>query len=470
MTGYFYTAYYFMKRRNSTKQPDTADPTKYDSITFVLKNPTSLDNPVILLEGGSFDYVYVYIVEWKTFYYIEQKTMVTNSLMEFALDIDALASYRSAVMNAYGFIEYKYNGYDTMMNDPRLAVYADKYYDKDSGTPGKFSLTGCYILTCVNNQSNTGMSAQYCLSAANFRALATVMFNNTSLIQELKEYCGTVWDSILSCFWVPFTDSEVPGTSTTVFLGKTDTNIPAKLLTDPTVKQDSVVVPISWHYSDFRKSSPYTSIAAWIPGYGYIDINPNDVISCSSLKFEFMLDFSTGDVSCQVVDPVLGTIFQNVSYNVASQISISNYTLNIGGIASNVGGFLGSAASTMASAVSQNWTSVASGALSMVGAGGSAILEANRRAVSSKGSFTGRALIWEGIDVVVTVFSQKTEDPNNATYISVHGRPFGKAGYIGMGSGGYVKCIEASVEISGNMTATSQAEINDYINSGIYAE
>lgn len=467
ITVRFYKNFY--KRINETLVPNNSN--TYDQYNCVLKEPTSYDNPSLILTrtgGVVVPYTYAYIVEFGMYYFVDDTISLTAGTWQFNLVVDPLASFKAMIGTTTAFIEYASTGYDTNIIDSRLTVYADRYYDTDSGTPGKFNLTGCYILTCVNNQSNTGMSAQYCLSAANFRALATVMFNNTSLIQELKEYCGAVWDSILSCIWVPFADSEVPGTSTTVFLGKTDTNIPATLLTDPPVKQDSVVVPISWHYSDFRRSSPYTSISAWIPGYGYIDINPNDVIGSSSLKFEFMLDFSTGDVSCQIVDPVLGTIYQNVSYNVASQISISNYTLNIGGITSNVGGFLGSAANTMVSAATQNWIGAAGGALSMVGAGGSAILEANRRSVSSKGSFTGRAIIWEGIDVIITVFSQKTEDPDDASYIAVQGRPFGKTAQINNLSG-FIKCNNAHIRTTADrMSYDSLSAIDSYLNSGFY--
>ena len=471
MTGYFYRAAQFSKRENSTLRPTTTDPTKYTTITFVLKEPTNFDAPVLLLQGGEFQFVYVYIVDWDAYYFIRSKQQVTKDLQQFQLEIDPLATYRSAINSTVGAIEYASTAANTHMVDPRLPVKATKTIKTESGTPGKFSLTGCYIMTVVNDQSATGATTQYCLDAAGFRAVATAMFTNASLVQELSEYFGSAWNAIVNCFWVPFDSGEVPGTTANVYLGKYDTGVSAKKLTDPPVKSSSVTINIPWYYNDFRKSAPYTTIAAWIPGYGYIDINSNDVYILTSLKFEFMLDFSTGDVSVQIVHPVTGgVIYQNMTYNVAAQVMLSNYTLGVSGILSNVGGFLGSAVSTAASAVTQNVGGTIGSAFGMLTNGASAIMAANTRSVSSKGSFTGKALIWEGIDVIINTFSVDTEDPQDATYVALHGRPCGKCAPMSSYFGGYIKCSEASVALENHMTSQSQDIINKFLNEGFYYE
>ena len=68
MDAYFFT---FSKRENSTKQPVLNTGTK---ISIILKNPTSILNPVIELQeplnATPVAYNYMYISDWGRYYWL----------------------------------------------------------------------------------------------------------------------------------------------------------------------------------------------------------------------------------------------------------------------------------------------------------------------------------------------------------------------------------------------------------------
>lgn len=465
MTVTYWTG--FSKRKDSTKQP-----TSGTDVTVVLKDDCSRFNPTLKLKGVPITADYFYISEWERYYFVNNAVYLNNDIIEFTLEVDVLASFKTDIGNTVAPISFSSSGYDTLKIDHRLPVKTTKTITASTGTaPGNFDLTGCFILTVINSESNSGMTCQYAVDAANMQTLAQAVFTNAGLKTELKEYLTAPFDAIISCKWMPLSRTSAPGglSDDPIKLGSgaVATSAVGRKLSSPCIKKVSVTESIPWTYSDFRRAAPYTTLDAWIPGYGFISLNASDLTGLTSLKFEFCIDWGSGDVCCNIMDPVNGYIFQSVSYNIAVSVPIANITLDVGNIISSTNGFLSSGAQTAMSIGAANVAGGIAGAFSMISNGASAILSANKREYSSKGGIGGRATIWESIDVTIYCFSVDTEDPNNANYIARIGRPVGVVGTISSYSG-YIECEKASCSCAG--TATEKDRINSYLNTGFYYE
>ena len=462
MTVTYWTG--FSKRKNSTKQP-----TSGTDATVKLKDNCSVINPTIQTVGIPANANYFYISDFGRYYFVSNVTKISNAITEFNLEVDVLASYKTAIGSTSAQIAFSSSNYDIWKIDTRIAAKTTKTITHNSDTPGAFDSTGCYIVSIVNVDSRSSAVCYYAMDQVNLRDLIDKICTDQNLQDSIKTYCTDAFDALLSCIWIPFSQAEIPGSSETVLIGNDIlTGITGIRVSNPPVKATSVTVNIPWTYNDFRRNAPYSSLCAWIPGYGYIDLNANDLVSDTSLKFDFKVDCMTGDCSCQIIDAVDSSIiYQTISYNIGISIPLSRYTMDVGGIINATTGLIGSATDTVIAGGLLNPAGFVSGVISTIGSGVSLAVAANKREISTKGGMGGRATIAQGIDVTVLCFSVDTEDPDDASYIAAWGRPVGITHTISNHSG-FVKCDSASCSMAGS--ALEKERVNEYLNLGFFYE
>ena len=458
----------FSKRKNSTKQASVG----YTEIDVYWKEDTSVDNPSVILKGNDSSIDYCYISDFNKYYFVNSPVHLTNGTTEYNLEEDYLASHKTEVGNTVACIDYSSTGYDIWKVDDRLPVKTTQTFDSASASPGVFQKNpGCYVLTIVNGLGHIGMTTQYIVDVATMQDITNELLTNNTLRQEIKEYLDSPWDCILSCKWLPFNISETPGTSTNFIVLGQNTAVAASgtayMLDSPCVKADTCTVSIPWTYNDFRRTAPYTTLSVWIPGFGYTDLNASELVQDTSLKFEFMLDWGCGDVCCNVIDAVSSEIIKSVSYNVAVDVPLARISLDVGGIVQNTTDVLSSATVTASNIGLLNVAGAITGAFSTLSSGVGLAMSAKKRCISSRGSVGGRSSVWESSDVEIYSFSIDTEDPDDASYIAINGRPVGITHAISNHSG-YVKCSNASVSLAGD--DVERDRINEYLNSGFYYE
>ena len=455
----------FSKRKNSTKQAAVG----YTEIDVYWKEDTSIDNPSIVLTGNAINIDYAYIPDWNKYYFVGAPIILTDGSTQYDLEEDSMATHKTEIGSTVAQIAYSSSNYDIWKVDTRLPAKITKTITKSDGTPGAFDATGAYILGVSNVDSGTSVVCYYAMTQSELQSFMTQVTTDTSLKTAVQNYCADLWDAIISCTWIPVSISEIPGTSgVTVKVANANvTGVTGKKISNPPSRATNATLSIPWTYNDFRRNPPYSSLAAWIPGYGYITLNAGDVTSMTSLKFEFMIDCMTGDICCNIKDSATNYIIQSVSYNAGVSIPLSRYTMDIGGFISATTNLAGSATDTVIAGGLMNPAGVVSGAISTIGAGGALAIAANTRDISVKGGLGGRAIIAEGIDVLLYVFSVDTEDPDNANYIARWGRPVGLTHAISNHSG-YVQCDNASIDIPGDNW--EREAINGYLNSGFYYE
>ena len=454
----------FSKRKNSTKQPlDTAAV----EIDIKLKDDCSIINPVIQSSSIPINANYFYIADYGRYYYLDNTERTSNQLKDMACEVDTLATYKSYIGSTVAHIAYSSSGWDKWKVDNRIPVKTTKTVSHSSDSTAIFSGSGTFILTCVSDGSASGITAQFALTGASFRSLAQKLFTDQNIQDAIKKYLNSPFEAVVGCKWVPFSYDEVPGTAGTIEFGGESTGVSGKMLSSSPVRASSVALSIPWTYSDFRRSDPYTSLSIWLPGYGYTDLNASDVCDIASISCNFMCDCGTGNILYRIYDSTSSRLLTSGSYDASVNIPISSVSVDTGGIISNISGVIsGAAGSGVAGALGHP-----AGALSslggVLGSGAGAILSANKRTASTRGSLSGRAIFGAGTDCVLYSFSVDTEDPDDASYIARWGRPVGVTHAISNHSG-YVQCEGASVSMPG--TATEKDRVNSYLNSGFFYE
>ena len=454
----------FSKRKNSTLQPNDAQATEID---VVLKEDTSIDNPSVILQGNALNIDYCYIANFDKYYFVGSPIVLTNGQTQYDLEEDYLATHKTEIGSTVAQIAFSSSGYDVWKVDHRLPAKVTKTITKSSGSAGVFNGIGSYILGVSNVDAGTSVVCFYAMTQAELQSFMNEVATDTNMKTAVENYCADVWDAIISCTWVPFSISEIPGATTSVKVANHTCTTQGKRITNPPTRASSVTLSIPWTFSDFRRNPPFTTLAAWIPGFGYVSLNAADLVSDTSIKFEFMVDCVTGDVCCNMIDAVNSNIFQSVSYNAGVSVPLSRYTMDVGGFISAATNLAGNATDTVIAGGLLNPAGVVSGAISTLASGAALAIAANTREVSIKGGIGGRAVIAEGIDVELYAFSVNTESPNNANYIARWGRPVGQTHAISNHSG-YVQCDAASVSIAGDNS--ERDIINNYLNTGFYYE
>lgn len=417
------------------------------------------------------DYVYAYIPKWDKYYFVDTPNIITNNHIQYDLEEDYLATRKTEVGNTVAQIVLSSTGYDIWKVDTRLPVKVTKTITYAEDSAGIFSGLGCYVLGLSNNDAGTSVICYYAMTQTELNSFMSEVTTDTNLKTAVENYCADVWDAIVSCSWMPVSISEVPGTSgVNLKVSNYTCTTTGKKISNPPNRASAVTLSIPWTHADFRRTAPYTTLNAWIPGFGFISLNSSDLTQETSLTFNYMVDCMTGDCCCNILKPSdLNVVYQSISYNMGIAVPLSRYTQNAQAFINNTASFVGNAGTLMASIPTAmfNPGGVLASAVGTVASGANLCLSANSRDVSIKGTLGGRAIIANGVDTAIIVFSMNTEDPNNANYIARWGRPVGKTQAISNHSG-FVQCEAASVALAGDNT--EREVINNYLNTGFFYE
>ena len=424
------------------------------------------------------DYVYAYIPKWDKYYFIGTPAIITNYHVQYDLEEDYLASRKTEIGSTVAHIAYSSTGWDKDLTDGRIAVKGTKTIYHDSQALGFDG--GCYIIGVVNNDSNgkLGALSYYRMDAANLAKLIKYMMQD-SFWDKIKQYFnGKTLDFIQSCIWVPVSGSGFVGTmQTTFYVGdtaiadystvpETPVYITHYPVTTPVAELGSVVsLSLGSKFQDFRDNQPYSSASLYLPGVGLTDLNINDFYESASVNVQTIFDITTGDCTYKIYDDT-NQLLKTVSFNASASVSLSQVNINSAGAIAGIGGAVGGVVGLGLSAVTMNPVGMATAGVGILAGASAAVMSANQRSTSIKGTNSGRSGFYTRTASTVVV-RQDTEDPDNANYIARCGRPVGQTHAISNHSG-YVQCEGASVSIAGDNS--ERDVINNYLNTGFYYE
>lgn len=429
----------FSKRSNSTKIPSDTDGV---SKSVVLKDGTSKYNPVFTLNSN--DDSITYVKGFGLYYFVNDIVHVRQNVLELHCSIDVMASYRSQIINSTAYVIFSSSNYNTNIIDTRLS--SNKNSIVNYSTLSLFTVATNYI---VNYVGTDGSSIVFS-SQAQFENLINAI-NNTDFLDSIlanpTDYFSKLYNSVTDCiksaFSVPISIQK--GGVKQPVLGK-DYIVNATGNGVPDLTNWSGNISIPWNFDDFRNRSQFTSLILYLPGYGMIELNPDDYNGKTNISISASLSNLSGDLIYYVGNTSV------CKCNIATPIQIGNVSSNgLGAISSGVASGLSYATGNEFGAIMSGFNAVTSLMTRSVGS------------VGINGGFSSFAI--EPKIVLYAISHDTNVEPSNLS--SSAGRPLNEQ--ISLSSlNGYCQTVNANVS-----AATSEEninKINSVMNGGFFIE
>lgn len=466
-TAYTYT---FSKRHNSTKQP-----TSGTSVDVNLKGGCDLIAPIFLLEHSGTP-TFNYMSFEGRYYFVTGIKSVRQNLWEISCEVDALATWKSAIQAASPYVLY-YSHTNMEIVDRRLSIKTTQTTESEDGAFDYFGKDSVYVLSVVGEDhvaqievtlnDMKGIVSQSFLQMLENQIANVSLPANDSLIDFAGYICdlltaeamsftyvGKITDCIKNAYVLPITSGAWGGTLVNIMLGKCNTGVDGYELTDR-IMHDSATVYIPWQATDWRRNAPYHEIYLYIPAIGFTSISPSDVVGEVALHVDLSLDKISGDVIFEVgtASKVIGYYTANVAVNYpvgGSPVDVTKAVTAIGGGIAAVASGVNPA--VLATAEALGITNALSPQPTCIGG-------------NSGGAFLGLTGYSGHKIYCFTVFHDTTVAPSSVS--AEKGTPYN--GVLSLSSvSGYVQTAGASV--AGNMTDTERETINNLMDGGIYIE
>lgn len=327
------------KRRNSTYVPTAAQ--MANELSVVLKDGCSDTAPVFLISAAAFPYNYV---QWgNRYYFITDIEYTRNNLFTVSCTIDALATFKAAILASTQFVAYSSVSGGTWLADTRLPILNSREYYETVVTPSYFSEGGHYMLSVLGK---SGCNLFSVTEAQISQLIDSVQQSVDDVYDDIINNMGTpeeiIAESLLqtdvlgnafanaptcirSCYWVPFNERNIGAAPVTVYLGNFDAGFSAyKQQITPTLGQLSAAIP--WKYSDWRRVN-CENISVYLPFVGVVNIPSETICNEEYLTIQYSFTLSDGAISYLIYAGQLTTGKQPIAVHSAS-CSI-NYPLGI---------------------------------------------------------------------------------------------------------------------------------------------
>lgn len=115
-----------LQRNNSENNKVGKDLTTLGTVTGVLKEATSIIDPVIKINGDLSDFTgcnYMTIDSFGRSYFVLNIRSIYNGLVEFTCHVDVLESFKSEIRDNKCIIKRQQNKWNLYLNDGSLKVY-----------------------------------------------------------------------------------------------------------------------------------------------------------------------------------------------------------------------------------------------------------------------------------------------------------------------------------------------------------
>lgn len=449
------TAYrFFNKRKNSTKRP-----TGGEERDVVLLDDVSLYSPVF--ECNYWDYNDNYAKWAGRYYYVVDVVCVRNDLFDVHCEIDPLATWKDDIMATNAFVLFSTSSYDIGIPDPRLS--SDPItITKSASTPVFPDLKEAYVVTYIGTDSCPSVG----ISEDNLKTLQTKMMSD-KFVETCRDWyknliktgetdglitsnlvaslIGNTANTITSCIYMPKFYGH-KGQSI-VLAGDFWTELVGIVPYHTLSETYNISIPWAFPIGDFRNTAQFTSMAIYLPGYGFIALNADNYQGKGSIPVQATLDSFTGEITYLVDGKAKATC-------------TTGYPVQVG--TSQKGNVIGAIAG-MTQAVASGYSGNALGAIS---SGYNAVRSIMGVDPSSVGSMGGSSAFECYKNILVLVMAHNTNvDPSSVG--STIGRPLNAVRNIGSLSG-YVQTTDAEVPTSA--PDEYKTVINGSLNGGMYIE
>ncbi|MBQ0154273.1 MAG: hypothetical protein KBS70_05770 [Bacteroidales bacterium] len=311
------TLYKFSKYTNSTKQPP-ATAQKLE-LTGVFKENISVLNPVIEISMEYPDgYNYAYIAELKRYYFIRNVVCVTDTIYEFSLAVDVLATYKTAIGELTEYITR--SSYDAEGNLLYNSGIMDSLYPIAAGAPtfisssdvnpfSQFDVYGSFIVGVVSANGDMGVT-YYCMDSNGLRDFNNYLFSNVNwlnvtesdLTEGLQKALINPYNYVVSVQWCPIPSGSISGYSKPLKFGYWDTGRTGKAISVNASYSFSGSLAIPKHPAaatrgNYLNLAPYSQYNLRFYPFGFFAIDSEIVGNYNTLDWYVDLDIVSGDAA-----------------------------------------------------------------------------------------------------------------------------------------------------------------------------
>lgn len=442
--------YHFSKRKNSTKRP-TGQGTE---VPCLLKSATTFQNPMFILQKPMNDMLQFNYAKWADHYYfIDSTTSINAGQTEISCTEDVLATYKNEISNYTCFIERSSNQ-TTLANDTMYIPTNDWVLSTRNVSHKEKIMTSTYSQQyIIRVVSRTGVASYY-INGDQLNNLLDYMYTESNFTDVITDAITKLmfdpFKYIVDLKWIPFVDRAFNNSNDeAIQLGFWDSGVTAKRIDEDTVVNFSYSFAFDnplYAITDFRYYSPsFSNYFIKLPFIGVVALNPYKIDESVNALYQF--DATSG--LCNVFLQSKKVVFASYQFQLSVPVQIGYASTNIAQLTTS--------------------------AVSLVGAG----LQGNIAQGISSGIEAGRSITAPEVSMLGTIgnisniLNNQILEFNSyaCTSINPDGASEGYAdGTVRSISGlsGYIKCRNASIEISG-FTGDQEA-VNNYLNSGFYYE
>lgn len=306
----------FLKEINSTKQIDVSLPTTqgFVNIDVQLKQPSSLLSPMIRIDDDTYNpaWNYCYIPLWNRFYFLHDPVIVNGGIWEIQLAVDALASWKSYVLNSTAYVSRSASNYSNLIPDSTWSHTSDIQQITSEITLDDFSDDGVFVLyvssddQSLNPDSIPALSV-YEVTALQLKRICSYLFSSTffnvakgtmdTTTEALAQMVFNPFQYVVKCMWFPFTPEPFTAENTkTIHFGwwEADSNCVGSLISVHTWSTSFTFTLGS--YDDWTdRDNAWTRNLLYVPGFGQIEISSQ--FQGKTLTGNIVCDLTTGESS-----------------------------------------------------------------------------------------------------------------------------------------------------------------------------
>lgn len=486
------------KQHNSTALPSGSGST----YSCTAKEPLSIMSPTIVLRmsggaaGNPVAWNYAYIPDFRRYYWI---TDWVNEGPNWAasMQVDVLASFRSAIGSSTIFVTrsaYSFNGnipdgaYPITNRERQVKVTFPNLFYNDGGLGYGFYSMGIASKSSVNyyllSPSQMTELMQYLFSDS-YYADALDALGLNGLYPEAKIAVDPM-QYIISCLYIPAllagpkthpafhwnpTEGAPRVTVGLVSTPVTGVHISSTDSTDSThidINFDTEIGADFWHpqaseRGDFLNSSPFSTYTINIPPFGLVEIPAIEFATASKLRINYTIDFKTGG---GVIDIIKNTglpsesIISHMCGSFGVEMPLARIATRGSSLFNDLGILVGGISAMAPGISSGNPAAVASGLMSVLGAGIREHVEANKPYTTIHAGAGDGALLMG--DPYIMATQRYVSDDNYASM----GRPLMSRRQIST-IPGYLQGDPSGLAISG-ATAEELSRIRAFISEGMY--
>ena len=129
-------------------------------VTAVLKDETSIVDPVIILSGvtdaNAAACNYIYIENFVRYYFVNDVKSIRNGVWQLTCHVDVLQSFKTGILNQYAIVSRQEKFWNLLINDGEFKIYQNSIIGRVPFASGFTAQTPCYVLAVAGGSAGGG--------------------------------------------------------------------------------------------------------------------------------------------------------------------------------------------------------------------------------------------------------------------------------------------------------------------------